>query len=302
MRPADADFGVTIDYVRGRSDPVQVFSAMADMLRGFAEVDRVLVGAVAPDTVPMTVIEDVEAASITTWLKNVLKKTDDQAIKEFDIKQQIGAQLVKAKYRVLEFLDKQEEKERRERQETLRRDLEAIGASANLQLVPPTIDLKALEPAMNNIQQGKARLTQGETVTVQSEVAPDFRLNVGSNAPVRIDERLQAEDAKELGGTMNMVLLIKKPDLIGQSQWEFRHGKTTIRANIEDEPWLVRFHEGKERLVPGAAMKATVRYAYTYDERGNLTETVYDVVKVQGLIAPTPEEQAALFGEEGDND
>lgn len=300
MRSEGAEFGVTIDYVRGQSNPVQVFQAMTDLLAGFTNIDRVLIDAVAPEIEAVAVIEEIEAASITAWVTNKLKKIDDEALKDLDVKKQIGAYVVKAKYRIIDFLEELEQKQTLHRQEQLRRDLEAIGASLDLQLVPPTIDLKALAPGMNQIQRGKERLTRDEKLTLRSEYAPDREVRVEDSEPVTISEPERDVDASETGGTAEMMLLIKKPDLLGKSQWEFRHGKHTLRANVEDADWLEKFHSGSERIVPGSVMKASVRYAYKYDDRGNLLETVHDVVAVRGLISPTPQEQEQLFGPDDD--
>jgi len=65
MKPADADFGVTIDFEKGVSDPVKVFESMAMMLGGLRKIDEVVIGAVDDDLLPTMVLEDVEAASIT---------------------------------------------------------------------------------------------------------------------------------------------------------------------------------------------------------------------------------------------
>ena len=65
MKPADADFGITIDFTRGESDAVAVFSGLSQLLKGFSELDEVLMEALDADLEPIMVLEDVEAASIT---------------------------------------------------------------------------------------------------------------------------------------------------------------------------------------------------------------------------------------------
>jgi hypothetical protein len=297
MKPIDADFGVTIEYVRGVSNPEQVFAAMADLLAGFAEIDRVFIGSAAPEVATATVIEEIEVGSITTWVRSKLARIDDGALKDFDLKKQIGAAAVSAKYRVIEFLDKKAEEETHERRELLRRDLEAIAGTISRSLVPPTIELSDLAPGMNRIQEAKGRLTLGETVTLKSEQNDDHRLNLQNNDPVELPA-VEAVPAV-LGGVNDMVLLIKKADLIGKSQWEFRHGTTTIRANIEDEQWLTRFHEGNEgQLIPGSAMRVRIRSEYRYDGAAGLSETTYDIERVYAIIPPTRQQQAALFGDD----
>jgi hypothetical protein len=294
MRPADADFGVTIDFTRGESDPVRVFGAMTDLLSSFSEIDRVLIGAIEPDAEPITVIEDVEAESLTAWLRNKLGKIDDQALKEFDLKKQIGSYAVKAKYRIIRYLDERVKKEEQQRLSQLRSDLEALAAPLAGQLVPPHVDMKALLPPMNEIQRAKSRLTQGEKVTIKSDKEPEYQLDLSAAAPIT-DEEAKEQPEQETSGDMELILLIKKADLIGNSQWEFRQGKMPVHANIEDRGWLGRFHRGEERIVPGASVRAIVHYERKYDAHGQIIESEYDVTKVLAIIPPTPQQQQELF-------
>lgn len=56
MRPENAEFGVKVDFTRGQSDPVQVFSAMTDLLAGFVAMDRALAHSLDPESEALTVI------------------------------------------------------------------------------------------------------------------------------------------------------------------------------------------------------------------------------------------------------
>jgi hypothetical protein len=126
MKPADADFGVTIDFAKGQSDPIRIFESLTILLDGFRKLDRVTVGAVDPHVEPIMVLEDVEANSITAWLRNSLRQIDDQALKDFDWRKQVGKYVVKCKYIVLEYLDQKEVKNEGERLRQLQGDLEKL--------------------------------------------------------------------------------------------------------------------------------------------------------------------------------
>ena len=41
MKPADADFGVTVEFRKGKSDPVRVFQGLSILLDGFQQFDFV---------------------------------------------------------------------------------------------------------------------------------------------------------------------------------------------------------------------------------------------------------------------
>jgi len=293
MRPEHAEFGVTIDFIRGRSDPVQVFAAMTDLLAGFAGMDRALIGAIAPGAEPVTVIEDVEAASITAWIKSRLEKVEDDALKSLDWKKQVGVYLVKAKYRVIEFLDDRLKAEKQERLKQLRNDLGELAQEVAPAMFAPEIDPSLLLEAMNKVQAAKGMLTHGERVTIRSDDAGDHAVDITSNDPIEI-EVLEAPPDSIGGGDTEMILLIKKADMLGKSQWEFKHGSSSFRAKIADEDWLERFHRGQERIASGARMRATVTETYSYTAAGDLIAGDHEVKTVHEIILPTDGIQVRL--------
>ena len=48
-----------------------------------------------------------------------------------------------------------------------------------------------------------------------------------------------------------MILAVKKPDYLGDSKWDLRHGKRPISARIEDGAWLRRFQSREVDVRPG---------------------------------------------------
>ena len=288
-----------IDFVRGQSNPVQVFAAMTDLLRGFVEIDRQLIAVVMPDASPETVIEDVEAASITAWIRSALSKADDKAIESMDMKKAMGVYLVKAKYKVIEFLDDRAQREDTRRKEQLLSDLSELAtAMPTSRMFPVPIDLTALEGPLNDIQNGKAKLQGGETLTLKGQGHPDLTVDTKTTGTVDFSVAVP-EVANNDGGSAQMTLLIRKPDLIGKTKWEFKHGKQTVNAPISDADWMARFHRGEERsIVPGAEMRARVHMTYQRDGSGAIASVEYEVVEVLGIVPPTPSMQATLFAED----
>ncbi|GEM_PF-1892288 len=299
MRPEDAHFGVKIDFVRGKSDPVQVFAAMTDMLRGFSEIDRQLIGIIEPSANPMTVIEDIEAASITAWVRNVLTKADDKAIESMDVKKAIGVYLVKAKYKVIEFLDDIKRREDKRRREQLKEDLQALAREVpSSAMFPGQIDLPALEKPMNDIQLAKSRLQNGEKVTIKGEDHPEVQVDTAFAEKIDLSDK-EPEVSDDDGGYAEMLLLIRKPDLIGKSKWEFKHGKQTINATINDTEWMAGFHRGEEKgIVPGTEMRARVHLTYQRNADGALSGVEHEVEKVLGIVPPSASTQRALFADD----
>ena len=298
MKPEGADFGVTIDFERGKSDPVQVFTAMTELLRAFSNMDRLLVGAVAPRADVMSVIEDIEAASITAWVKNILRQADDEAIKSMDVKKAVGVYLVKAKYKIIEYADTYQAWADERRRDQLKADLSALAEEAGAPtLAPPQVDVRMLEGPINEVQTAKERLAQGETITLRGQGMPDMKVDTSNTERVDFEPRSAPSEPMD-GGGAEMLLLIRKPDLIGRAKWDFRHGKHSISASIEALGWMTRFHRGEIAIAPGSEMRAKVRLTYQRDSSGGITGVDYAVTEVVDVIAPTHEGTARLFPDE----
>ncbi|MEE4012083.1 hypothetical protein V1T76_08485 [Roseibium sp. FZY0029] len=293
MKPADADYGVTIDFERGTSDPVRVFEAMVKALGGFRDIDRLVLGAADPDLTPIMVLEDVEAASITSWVKNKVSAIDDMALKEFDLKQQVGKYAVKAKYLILKYLDERLVKEEAARLETLRDDLYKLSTENPTERklpLPSRILLEDLTKPLDKIQDAKRLLGPSDRMIFKDEGGTHELDKSVTKKPSSYVKEIE----KDSVGEMEMILTIRKPDLLGKSQWEFRHGKDSLSANIEDDFWLETLHKGEVSIVSGSGISCTVAYKYEYDERGNLISKHHDIVKVHRVIAPPSETQSDM--------
>lgn len=294
MKPVDADFGLTIDFEKGKSDPVKVFESMVKMLNSFRQIDQILTGAVAPEATPIMVLEDIEAASITSWIKTTLNRIDDQAIKEFDPKQVVGALLVKAKHAVIIYLDKRIENEKRESLESLADNLTKLGLDIprTTVLLPSAIQAKDLVAPLNQIQEAKAILGPNERMLIQ---LPEGKMEVNTKATEPVNVVVVPESSKVLDGELPMILLVKKPDYLGNSKWEFKHDKTSISAAIADAAWLTSFRSGQVLLQPGSQMMCRVYFKHAYNERGQITETIHEVREVTGTMSPSHTDITDLF-------
>ncbi len=71
-RPAEADFGIEINFQPGSDAPARVFKAMTALIETFESIDRELVNSVAKIQ-PVLLLEDIEAGSVKTWLRTQLE-------------------------------------------------------------------------------------------------------------------------------------------------------------------------------------------------------------------------------------
>ena len=70
--PPEADFAFYIDFKRGEGSASRVFSATHDFIRACESLDRELLSSIDSNIETVMVLEDIEAGSLKTWLRNSL--------------------------------------------------------------------------------------------------------------------------------------------------------------------------------------------------------------------------------------
>ena len=85
---------------------------------------------------------------------------------------------------------------------------------------------------------------------------------------------------------MQMNLIVKKPDYLGTSTWEFRHGAApNFFARVNDEEWLRQYQkERKFDIRPGDALKCLVTVEFSYGFDNELIRTTYTIEKVVQVL------------------
>ena len=81
-----------------------------------------------------------------------------------------------------------------------------------------------------------------------------------------------------------MILAVRRPDYLGEAQWEFRHGKRTIRAKLTDDQWLREFQNRKVDVRPGDALRCMVGQEVSYGYDNELISETFIVTKVDQVL------------------
>lgn len=282
--PPDSDIVIKIDFREADGSAARVFDIAANIIRSFEDLDRALIGSIDSKIQTELVLEDLEKSSIKIFLRNVLRETDDQALKELDWKPAVGKYLVKAKYAALSWLDRKIEDDQPAGIEDLTEKFRELAQETDVRHLPdyPKLNPARVAQPLDQIQRTKAQFKPGEglTVTLGSD---EYSVNLGSTwLPSEHMEDVDAEQV--LSNEIDMVLVIRKPDFLGNTQWQFQHGKKRFSAPIDDKDWIRDFHQGTHPLKPGDALRVRVRYTYRYDAKGDLLETEEIIIKVLSVI------------------
>lgn len=276
-----ADFGFEIDFQRGVGPASRVFTATHDFIKACEALDDELVKSIDHSIETVLVLEDIQSGSIKTWLRNTLAATEDDALKTLDWKPLVGKYLVRAKYAVIRWID--DDSSPRSLPD-LRREIQQIAAETDVRHLPDYTAPSpgALVSAVRDFQLVKDRLLPGDRATLLTNEG-----NLEFNLSVRID----IEDIEALAVALTiqnppveMILPVKKPDYLGDSKWELRHGKRNVSAKIEDQPWLRRFQKRQEDVRPGDALRCVVSVEFLYGFDNELLTERYTVLEVLEVL------------------
>lgn len=282
--PPDSDIVIKIDFRESEGSAARVFDIAANLIRSFEDLDRALIGSIDSRIETALVLEDLEKSSIKVFLRNILKATDDQALKELDWKPAVGKYLVRGKYAALEWLDRKIAEDEPAGIEDLTERFRELAQETDVRHLPdyPKLNPARVAQPLDSIQRVKRQFKSDEVLTITLG-KDEYNVDLGETwLPSEHMDDVDTE--QELSNEVDMVLVIRKPDFLGKTQWQFKHGKTRFTAPIEDDDWLRAFYGGEHPLKPGDALRVRVRSTYRYDEKGDLKDSDEVIVKVMNVI------------------
>jgi len=280
--PKGSAFALVINFEKGTPNPQRVFQAAEAMIIAFQGLDRMLCESVDSKIEPMMLLEDIEAGSIKAWLGNQLSRIDDDGLKEIDWRPIIGKYLVRAKYAVIRWSNKES---------TginligLARELRAIAAETDIRHIPDyaPASIQDLSEGIKRIDTAKSFLMPNDKMSLVSDQEGEVEFDLAIKwdtqelSDLAVKERTKFEN-------MPITIIVKKPDYLGKSKWDFRFGKKAISAKVEDADWLAKFQSRQVDVRPGDALKclATIEHKYGFDNE--LIDEEYTVTKVDEVL------------------
>jgi hypothetical protein len=295
MPPPHADFSFRISFKKGQGNPRRIFDAAGELIDGFSELDEAVAGSVDVKLQPLMVLEDIKAGSIRVFLSSMLKKIDDEGLRQGEIKKAIGPALVDAKYAAIGWLDK-DQKSATSAAIELRETLRQLAATSDLRQLgdyAPIHEAKLIA-ALDSIQNAKRLLGPKDRLQLEAPGRAAYKVDLTQTwDPSEVIPLPASTTERHSDG--EIILTIRKPDMVGQSKWQFTRGKFPIFAKISDEDWLTQFHARKViGLHSGDAMRCKVRFTYIFDDKGTMIEEQIEVTKVIEIIGNSGGEQLLI--------
>ena len=145
-----------------------------------------------------------------------------------------------------------------------------------------TVPISKLAKSVSSLNTIFGSLTAKESITIKQDnqsIEPSYN----SELSLKIFEEEITENT--FTTQTPMILKIRKPDYLGESQWEFRHGGKTIKAQISDTEWLQDFQNAKIIAKPQDSLDCIVNIETKYDNNNELIDDCHEITKVNKVIA-----------------
>jgi hypothetical protein len=290
----ESDFAVEIDFEPETGyDPARVFKSMSQLIDAFRNIDMHLVSSINSSIEPILMLEDIEAGSLRTWLRNRLDLLPgDDVLKDGDWKKVVGYYLVKCKHIIVRFIEGKATITTQSDVRSLEAELLAAAKETQALRIPAYEPIKRRD-LLEGIQEVSRALAHLEGSDGASLITTDGK--TGFNLDFRItDQTIEDLTVEEnLSHEEEMILKVKKPDFLGESKWEFIYERS-IEVKIEDSEWLIKFQNGEEPISPGDSLRAKVHVDVKYGYNREIVSRDYRITKVIRILHRAKPEQKLL--------
>jgi hypothetical protein len=256
---------------------------MSNLVETFQTIDTEFVKLIDSKITSVLLLEDIESGSLKSFFKNLLESIDDNALKTGDRKKIVGAYLLKVKYRLATFLEDKNKVENRVQIELLQKDLLQLAEETDVRGLPgyAPIPLERLLFSIGRLSNSVKNLNEKDDakyISGEGIVSINQKFDYD---PEQIEDLLTKQT---LINKNEMILKVKKPDYLGESMWDFKHGDRAIQAKIIDVKWLKDFHSRLFDIRPGDSLRAIVETQIKYGFSSEVVAIHYFISEIKEII------------------
>ncbi len=286
------DFLLTIHFPVGATNPQRFFATASECIEALQSCDRMLLKSFPTSIKPVFVIEQVETGSLKIWLYQLLEAVDDDALKNIDWKPAVGKYLVKGKHLLLKKLEGRKTLPPKEVLQEVADGLHQLAKESDVLRLPAysRITEVSIAEQAKIISDSIARLEPGESISFGGD---DGEAVIDADFSVTDDDITNLLVSQTLVSVREIILMVRKPDFLGESKWEFRFDRKNMSVSIADKDWLSEYQDGKKDIRPGDALRVNMRESVSYDANGEVVNVEREIVEV--LEIKRKQEQATLF-------
>lgn len=271
-------YQVKLDFQQGTENPARLFYSFAEILNGLSSLDLLLAKSIDSDIDAKLILNDIKKGSILADLNSVFSVTRQKLNVEIGrtdtqefLDRSRRAVLETAKKKTIGINELEE----------LNKKIDEAASDSNLQdsfnyFSPDPLDLAQ---SINQISQATDKLHDNETYSVKDDSNKSITLD-RTTGKIDMESIELALTHEVLENESEALYLIKKPDFLGDTQWEFKYGARNLKAKILHNEWLDEFHSGRVVVVPGDSLKVRIRHTAKYNKHGHLISEKIEITKI----------------------
>ncbi len=279
----NSKFEIKLDFERDTENPSRLFRSFAEMIEGINDLDYLIAESVNTSVKSKIILDDIEKGSIIGKLYSAIVISQDGQIDNAPEIEKIEEYIEESRAETLKFIaDKKSSVEDLENLKT------TISEIANEKELTETFnyaepDLLKLAKSINSINDSTDKLNGNESFELKSNNKEVKEISSGT-PKIDIEAVEEALTEKEIVNESEMIYLIKKPDFLGESAWNFKHGTKSVTVKILHQEWLEKFHSGQVPVVPGDSLNVRVRQTSKYNRNGYLISDKLEIIEVINVI------------------
>jgi len=279
----NSKFEIKLDFLRETQKPSRLFRSFAKMIEGINELDYLIAESVNTSVKSNIVLDDIEKGSILGKFWNELVISEDGQLDNAPENDKIEEYIEESRVEALKFIA--EKKSSVEDLDNLKTTISKIADDKKLtdSFNYAELDSLKLAKTVNTINNSTDELNKNEFFGLKSKNKEVKVINSGT-PKIDIEAVEEALTENEIKNESEMFYLIKKPDFLGDSAWNFRHGKKSVTVKILHQEWLDEFHSGKIPVVPGDSLNVLVRQTSKYNRNGYLISDKLEIIEVINVI------------------
>lgn len=273
-------FEIKLEFDKNTENPSRLFFSFAEMIDSVNNLDIVIAKTVNTSISSKLVLDDVEKGSIIAKLWNELVISEEGKIENLEAQENIKEYIEESRKATINFISSNKSSVQ---------DLENLNAEiieiANKNKISETFNfaepnLIELAKSINSINDATNDLNENEGFILTN--SDDNPSEIVRNGSPKIDIELVEKSLtkEELVNNYETFYKIKKPDFLGDSQWEFKHGNKNIKVKILHQEWLDKFHKGDEIVLPGDSLRVKIKQTNKYNINGYLISEKIEIVEV----------------------
>lgn len=289
----EISYSLRVDYEERTENPGRIFRSMGSLIESFRFIDLMFAESIDSDLESRQFLESIEAGSLITRIIEIFTDSTQRNIGKELEPESVENYIDKGKQRIIETMNENntiaDGKIINDLSEGLQKIAQDSGVDAHIRY--KKIESLTLASNLESLSNSTKSLSEGENITYEKQ---DNIISINKNCELDLD-KIQEDLVAEIRETDTIrIFKIKKPDFLGNSMWELKHGTQTIRAKITDGRWLKRFRDGEISTRPGDAIRSKIKELHKYDENGNLVSSYHEIYEIIEIIGRGDDTQLTL--------